>query len=230
MKYPKIVFCAVLCWAFAACIATKPTYTVDYALNRFETTILDYEKQNQAKGIDSGKIVFYGSSSWLKWTQMQKNLAPYPVLNRGFGGSTIPELLYYFDRVLLPLAPKAVFIYGGENDIASKNIKTGQQMFASFVKLAQMFKKAMPATQIYFVSMKLSPSRRAFWPELAKGNKLVKAYAKKKNIGFVDINPLLLDASGRIRPELYTKDSLHINQAGYDLYAEHLKPILAKIK
>jgi lysophospholipase L1-like esterase len=225
-------YCLLLLTIALACKTTHTNttaYQIDYPLDRFESTIKTYEKQDNLTGTGLEHVIFYGSSSWLHWQQMAQDLAPYKVLNRGFGGSTIPELSYYYDRIVKKHQPKALFIYAGENDLSSTNTKTAEQMLASYVKFVKQIRADFPQTKIYYVSMKLSPSRRIYWPEMRKGNQLVQQYAQQKNMAFVDINPLLVDAHGRIRPELYTADSLHINQLGYNLYAAHFKQILAKI-
>jgi hypothetical protein len=53
-------------------------------------------------GIDykQDKVLFLGSSSIRNVDRfsLQKDLHPIPVINRGFGGSTMPEAVYYFNQ------------------------------------------------------------------------------------------------------------------------------------
>ncbi len=74
----------------------------DYALDRFEAEIKKFEKEDTEKSFKKGEVLFYGSSSWRIWKDIKTDLAPLPVLNRGFGGSTIPELTHYVERVVFP--------------------------------------------------------------------------------------------------------------------------------
>lgn len=229
----KLLIFSIL-WVSFSCnkqITTNITvekFVPDYELNRFENEIKAYEKQDSLNGIQKGKILFYGSSSWRLWKNMEADLAPLPVLNRGFGGCTIPELIYYADRMVYKYEPSAIVIYGGENDLNGGKEKSAEQVFESYKQLTSTIWKKLPNTKFYFVSMKLSPSRRKNWDKVNKGNDLIKNYSKGKRLGYIDINQLLFDDKGLVKKELYTRDSLHLNQKGYDEYAKLMKPILGK--
>lgn len=200
----------------------------DYKLDRFEAEIKNFEKEDAEKGIKKEGILFYGSSSWRIWKDIKTDLAPLPVLNRGFGGSTIPELIYYVERVVFPHEPKLLVIYGGENDLSGKKYKSAEQMFDSYRQFVSLVQNRLPKTKICFVSMKLSPSRRQHWETVKKGNAMVKSFSIGKGLSYVDINPVLFNANGTVKSELYTKDSLHLNPQGYREYAKVLKPFLQK--
>ena len=45
-------------------------------------------------------ILFVGSSSIRVWPNLAATFPNHPVLNRGFGGSQMSEVLFYFDRVV----------------------------------------------------------------------------------------------------------------------------------
>lgn len=203
-------------------------FVLDYAPNRFEAEIQKYEKEDATNGIKKGGVLFYGSSSWRLWKDIQTDLAPLPILNRGFGGSTIPELIHYIDRMVYPYEPKLIVVYGGENDLTGKKYKSPEQMFDSYREFVSLVQKRLPQTHICFVSMKLSPSRRQHWPTVKAGNAMVKSMSTGKRLSYVDINPVLFNANGTVKSELYTKDSLHINPQGYREYAKVLVPVLKK--
>jgi lysophospholipase L1-like esterase len=206
--------------------STVERFVPDYALNRFESEIRAYERIDSTQGLSSGQILFYGSSSWRFWRNIKQDLVPLSVLNRGFGGCTIPELIHYADRMVYKYEPKSIVIYGGENDLNGAKTKSAEQVLESYKELTNLVWKRLPNVKFYFVSMKLSPSRRTKWDEVKKGNELIKAYSKGKKLAFIDINPLLFDKNGLVRSDLYTRDSLHINQKGYDEFAKLMKPIL----
>ena len=63
-----------------------------------------------------GAIVLTGSSSFARWRTMEADLEPLTVVPRGFGGSTMADVLHYVDRLVKPYAPRAVVIYEGDND------------------------------------------------------------------------------------------------------------------
>ena len=57
---------------------------------------------------------------------------------------------------------------------------------------------------------------------------MVKSFSTGKHLSYVDINPVLFNANGTVKRELYTKDSLHLNPQGYREYAKVLLPFLKK--
>ena len=62
-------------------------------------------------------VLFVGSSSIRMWRTLAEDMAPMPVVNRGFGGSAIGQSNLYFDRIVAPYRPRAIVFYAGENDI-----------------------------------------------------------------------------------------------------------------
>lgn len=233
-RYKLSIYAIIIVFGIA-CHRQKITYqpiaepfAPDYALNRFEQSIQNYEKEDKQRGTSQGEILFYGSSSWVYWKTLKEDMAPLPVLNRGFGGSTIPELIHYAPRILFPYQPKMVVVYGGENDISGNKYKSPEQVYDSFRAFCSMVWKQLPQTQIIYVSMKMSPSRRKHWSDIKKANAMIATFCKGKNLGYIDINPVLFRPDGNVKSEFYTADSLHINAQGYKSYTEIIKPVLTK--
>ncbi|MBC8155732.1 MAG: hypothetical protein H7Z72_22825, partial [Bacteroidetes bacterium] len=233
----RLVGCSVLCvWLTSASgqlvnpAPGNPTQTNSpgYALNRFDNAIRTFEKQDSVTGIPGNRIVFIGSSSFAFWQSMSVDLAPLPVLNRGFGGSTLPEVSHYADRILFPYQPRIIVVYAGENDLnVGPHPQTPEQVAASFRTFVRGVQRRLPKTIIYFVSMKPSPARWANWPVTQRGNQLIEAYVKTdKRLRFIDVRPAMLGPDGRPRPEIFKADSLHMNAAGYAVWAGLIKPIL----
>jgi lysophospholipase L1-like esterase len=46
-------------------------------------------------------------------------------------------------------------------------------------------------------------------------------------VTFVDVTAKMLDARGKPRPELLREDGLHMRPAGYRIWIDALKPVLA---
>ncbi|WP_186756274.1 SGNH/GDSL hydrolase family protein [Echinicola salinicaeni] len=63
--------------------------------------------------------LFTGSSSIRKWTDLQEYFPDQTIVNTGFGGSQAHQLLFYADQLILRYQPQNIFIYEGDNDIAS---------------------------------------------------------------------------------------------------------------
>jgi hypothetical protein len=50
---------------------------------------------------------------------LQSYFPEYNVINNGFGGSHFSDLLYFYHEMIVKPAPEILFIYEGDNDIAS---------------------------------------------------------------------------------------------------------------
>ena len=60
--------------------------------------------------------VFYGSSSIRLWITLAEDFDP-RVLNLGFGGSTLEACDYFFSRLVMPVSPRSLLLYAGDNDL-----------------------------------------------------------------------------------------------------------------
>lgn len=193
---------------------------------RFENTIQEYEKEDQQNGYHPESILFVGSSSFTLWKTLSEDMSPVPVINRGFGGSTIPDVLYFADRIILPQQPKIIVFYCGENDLSSNelSVKGGVQNFKAFHKY---LRKNLPETKLYFISIKPSIRREALWPKFQEANKELKKFMRKhKNYYFVDTASSMLDENGKVYQDIFLEDNLHMNAKGYAIWIDIIKPLL----
>lgn len=60
--------------------------------------------------------MFIGSSSIRLWN-LEEAFSDLPVVNRGFGGSCMTDARKYAPRIVIPIEPKLVVVYAGDNDI-----------------------------------------------------------------------------------------------------------------
>lgn len=121
--------------------------------------ILEFKKQDVANPPPSDPILFVGSSSFRKWTDVSNYFPGYTILNRGFGGSSFPDLIRYASDIIYPYHPKQVVIYCGDNDLASSDSITADTVFERFKILFDGIRNNLPNENIVFVSIKPSPSR-----------------------------------------------------------------------
>lgn len=168
-----------------------------------------------------GGIVFTGSSSIRLWSGLAEDFPGRPVLNRGFGGSTLADATRHVDELVTRYAPRTVVLYAGDNDLAAG--ATPAQVHADFQAFVRAVHARLPHTRILFVSIKPSPARAALLPAMRRANALIRAEAERsKNVGYVDVATPMLDAQGRPRAELFLDDRLHMNREGYALWRSAL--------
>jgi hypothetical protein len=71
--------------------------------------------------------------------------------------------------------------------------------------------------------------RWQWWPKFQEGNKLVRRYAEEeRNLRFIDLSPGMLDSTLHPHRHIWMSDSLHMNEAGYKVWVDLLKPYLAQ--
>jgi lysophospholipase L1-like esterase len=192
---------------------------------RFEAEIRAFEAADRANPPPLGGIVFIGSSSIRNWTNVAADFPGVPVLNRGFGGSTLADVVHYEDRILLPYRPRLVVLYAGDNDMALS--RTPEQVVADYQAFVARLRSAWPAARVVFVSIKPSPSRRTFIPQMRETNQRIRAIIARDSLqAYVDVFTPMLDPGGQPRPELFVADSLHMTRAGYLLWRALLAPIM----
>lgn len=195
----------------------------------FWKEIVDFKKADAAQAPPLHPILFVGSSSFTKWTDIADYFPGYAIINRGFGGSTLPDVIRYFYDVILPYQPKQVVIYCGENDLASPDSVSATEVVKRFKTLYGMIRQNLPGTVIDFVSIKPSPVRASIQGKVKAANKEISAFLKKeKKAGFIDIYPVMLDANGNMREELYVQDRLHMKPEGYAIWKRIIQPYLLK--
>ncbi len=175
-------------------------------------------------------IIFTGSSSIRRWDDAQWIFASYPVLNRGIGGAVTNEITYYLNDIVLKYQPKQIVLYVGENDLVDKRfVSNVDSVYNRTMKLYSAIRAKLPEVPIVYIGMKPSPSREVIVPMELEFNKKMKEFiATEKNIKFIDIYPLMLDKDGKMRPELYVGDKLHMTKLGYDIWEKAVRPHLIK--
>lgn len=195
--------------------------------NKFENDIKAFEKADLEKPVSKKDlIVFTGSSSVVRWESLKSDFPNKNVINRGFGGSTTPDLIYFVDRVINVYQPKQVFIYEGDNDLASSQ-RTPAQVFADFKTLFELIRTKSKHTRISFISIKPSPSRKHLLDAQRSSNNLIKEFLKTKtNTDFVDVFNAMLKPNKEFMPELYVSDSLHMTPKGYKIWSKVILPYI----
>src|ERR1700749_4179788 len=154
----------------------------------FDNEIRDFKHQDSLHFPKPNGILFIGSSSIRKWTDLEQRFPNEPIVRRGVGGCELSQLVkYYTPYILFPYHPRKIFIYAGENDIAFG--KTADSVFANFKTLWSMIRAKLPDAKIYFMSIKPSPSRAKYHAEFDKANEDIKNYLSgKPNSLYIDMN------------------------------------------
>ncbi|MRI01847.1 hypothetical protein GH721_14995 [Kriegella sp. EG-1] len=170
-------------------------------------------------------FAFYGSSSIRLWISMKKDLAPLNVVNLGFGGSTFPWCIHYFDKIFNAVKPKKIILYAGENDLNEG--RTPQQVLADCQELVSLIIEKYPEANLALISLKPSMEREAMIPQIIETNLLLSKYIiGELKAQFINVFAPMITSENRPRPELYMSDGLHLNKEGYRIWSSTIKEAL----
>ncbi len=196
----------------------------------FQNEIDQFKKEDSLHTPPKNAILFIGSSSFRMWSDVQNDFPGYPIINRGFGGSQLPDVIRFAPDIIYPYLPKQIVIYCGDNDLAADSTVSADTVFERFKTLYGMIRKELgKRVNVAFVSIKPSPSRENLLPKMKVANTLIEQYiSKQKNAVFIDVFHPMLNAEGKMRPELYKEDNLHMKPEGYVIWKKVIEPYLLK--
>ncbi len=198
----------------------------------FWTEINAFNKADSLVNPPAHPVVFTGSSSIRLWKGLKDSFPALTLINRGFGGSSLTDMIRYENETVLRYKPKQVVIYCGENDIASSDTVTADMVLKRFKKWFSDIREQYPGLPITFISIKPSPSRWHMRERMVESNRLIKAFLEtEKHTDFINVWNPMLDANGNPDASLFVSDNLHMNAKGYAIWGELVEPyVLTKKK
>lgn len=195
--------------------------------NAWEASIRAFEAQDRRQPPPPGLILFAGSSSFTFWSTLEKDMAPLPVLNRGFGGARMQDVVRYAERIILPYRPRAVVLFVGTNDIAWPRPATARQVLDGYLGIVQRIRSKLQEIPIYYVGITPVPSRWKYWPIVQEANRLIREQSQSDpTLRFIDLTDRLLGADGKPDRSLVRFDGIHPNKKGYARWTAVIKPVL----
>lgn len=197
------------------------------AQNQWEEAIRAFERMDETEPPPEGAVLFAGSSSIRMWSTLAEDFPDEPVINRGFGGSQMSDLIHFAGRIVTPYGPRLILVYEGDNDVAAG--KTAEQVFTDYRRFVSLMRNQLPDTRIAFIAIKPSLARRSLMDEMRKANEWIEAYAAARDyLDYIDVFTPMLGEDGEPSPHIFLEDGLHMNAAGYAIWAEAIRPYLAK--
>jgi lysophospholipase L1-like esterase len=195
----------------------------------WESTIRAFEKQDQTNPPKAGSIVFTGSSSFVRWQSLSKDMKPLPVINRAFGGSEYTDVNQYAARTVIAYHPPAVVVYAGDNDLAGEAPNTPQSVAKQVQRFVEIVHAQLPGTWIYVLSIKPSYLRWDAWPRMKQANELIKDYVRtQQRVEYVDVATPMFGGQEKPPRDLFVEDGLHPTAKCYALWTSILRPVLMR--
>ena len=212
-------FIAILTAALSVCTVShvaaqekKPEGTA-----KWESEVAEIEKRNKAKPAPQQGIVFAGSSSIRLW-KLEESFPGLPVVNCGFGGSRVADSTHFAERIVLPLKPRVIVFYAGDNDIQGG--LSAERVAADFESFVTKVHAKLPETKIMWLPVKPSIARWKLIEAQRDANARVAAFCAKDpaHLKALPTDTPMLGTDGKPKPEYYVKDGLHLSAEGYKVW------------
>lgn len=179
------------------------------------------------------RIVLMGNSITARWSGVHPEFfSGKPYINRGIGGQTTPQMLIRFKQDVIDLKPKAVVILAGINDIAQAtgpatiesimdNI-SGMALLAKANGIRVILSSVLPAYDF--------PSKPGLEPagKVVRLNEMIKDFAAKNNIYYLDYYSSMVDERKGLKKEL-SNDEVHPTLEGYKIMERLLEKAIENV-
>ncbi|HUF63780.1 MAG TPA: GDSL-type esterase/lipase family protein [Verrucomicrobiales bacterium] len=191
---------------------------------QWEDAVRELEARDRAEAHPEDSILFVGSSSVRMWPDISKDMAPYHPVQRGYGGASLADLVFFTERIVYPHAFRALVLFLGNDIIGGENDRTPDEVAGLFVRVLDLVRARHPDTPVFYVAVTPTRARWAAWPAIRNGNRKVQSVCEARpHTYFIATESVYLDAENEPREGLFLEDALHQNQAGYDRWAAVIK-------
>lgn len=213
-------------------VACNPgsNYTDLSEVKAWENDIRKFEEADSLEQYPDDAILFAGSSSIRLWTTIKQDMAPYPVIQRGFGGSHLVDMVAYGERIISKHKCRAIVLFIANDITGTVEDKSPAEVASLFKHVLGIIRKSHPETPVFWVEVTPTPLRWKVWPEIQESTRLIRricgkndnTYAIRTDFGF-------LNEKGEPKQELFVADSLHLNAEGYAVWNKIIKEQLKKV-
>lgn len=196
----------------------------------WENDIQKFEQLDKSENYQQDAILFTGSSSIRLWTTLERDMSPYPVIQRGYGGAKLSDFAVYADRIFSPHPCRAIVIFIANDITGDKSDKSPKEVAELFRYVLKIIRKTHPETPVYWIAITPTVARWSVWNEIQRANSRIKDICDdNNNTWFIRTDFAFLNDYGKPRTELFVDDKLHLNQQGYAIWTGIIKKELDKV-
>jgi hypothetical protein len=196
----------------------------------WENDIRQFERLDSAETYSPDAVLFAGSSSIRLWSTIKQDMAPYEVIQRGFGGSKLSDLVVYADRIISPHPCSAIVLFVANDITGTTDDKTPEQVASLFSQVLQIIRKSHPETPVFWIEITPTPSRWKVWDKASSANQLIKMMCdQKNNTYYISTSQAFIGSDGMPVKGYFMPDMLHLNQEGYKVWSGLIKKGLGEV-
>ncbi len=200
------------------------------ATEAWEAEIVKLEEKDRSQPDPKDAILFIGSSSIRRWTDLDSDLSPRKTINRGYGGAKFSDLAVYIDRIVSPHQFKALVVFVGNDIVGKPDDKSPAEVARLFGYIVSQVRKTHPTQPIFLIAVTPTPSRFKVWSEIRNANaELAKVCESEKSLYFIATEKSYLDEAGMPIEKYFVEDKLHQNREGYQVWSRIVKEHLDRV-
>jgi hypothetical protein len=206
------------------------TYRSSPEVKAWEPEIEKFEQLDNSKSYPDDAILFAGSSSIRLWSTINRDMRPYDVIQRGYGGAKLSDFVVYADRIIYPHPCKAIVIFIANDISGDQSDKSPLEVSKLFRQTLYVIRRNFRETPVFWISITPTPARWHVWPEIKEANEMIKEICQNHRFTYyINTEPAFLSSSGLPRNELFVEDRLHLNDQGYAIWSRIIKDNLDKV-
>ncbi|TWT99636.1 hypothetical protein Pla108_05790 [Botrimarina colliarenosi] len=196
----------------------------------WEAEISRLEALDEAEPDPEGAVLLIGSSSIRLWDNAAEDLAPYPVIRRGFGGARFSDLAHYAKRLITPHHYRAAVVFVANDVTGGDDDRSPEQVAEWFGYVADLLRSHQPDAVVICCDVRPTPLRQHVWDQTKAVNAALQAECEKREgVFYLDTADAYLTADGDARSDVYRDDGLHLNRPGYELWSAQIKSLLNRV-
>ena len=188
---------------------------------------------NAKKGL--AELAFIGDSITQGWEGRgkdvwQKFYGDRKAINLGIGGDRTEHVIWRLTHGNLgPMKPKVAVLMIGTNNTGHM-LQDPEEVAAGVRRILDILKERTPQTKVLLLG--IFPRGRTPFDEKRLNNvainQIIRRFADNERVHYADIGDVFLDADGNL-PESIMPDLLHLNEKGYQRWAEAIEPMLKEL-
>ena len=224
-KYHFVLLALVLA-LFTTCYPVSRYIQPDPVL-QWESAIRKFDSLNAVEYSDANTLLVTGSSSVRIWDSIHTDLAPFQVMQRGYGGAKLSDLNYYAHRIIKPHQFKAILVFVANDISGSEDDRIPREVLQLFKTLVRQIRERNPDTPVCWIEITPTPKRWHVYKQIHEANTLIRKYCERnEDLHFIETSDAYMTSEGLPDSAYFRKDMLHLNREGYLKWTERIKASL----
>lgn len=228
LKKSFLVVLAVMLALITSCHPVSRYINSDEVLH-WERNIQLFDSLNAVEFADANTLLVTGSSSVRLWDSIDTDLAPYHIMQRGYGGAKLSDYNYYAERIIKPQQFKAVLIFVANDIAGGDHDRTPKEVLQLFKTLVKQIRGRNPDTPVFWIEITPTSRRWHVIEQIREANEMIREYCNRNaDLYFIETYDMFVNQDDVPDPGYFRNDMLHLNRDGYKLWAERILYTLKK--